>query len=315
MIPDHDDAALLERASAWTGDADPASLSAARLLAITRLEGIDFATALLYDRILRVPANAAFNHAVQHPNPIHADLIGIVPGAFHQEHRDTGANGDRILRIARNMGIEAAVIPTPGFGRLDANAGLLRDWLTRHPGRRILLVSLSKGSAEVKRALSMEAAHDAFASVTAWVSLSGLTLGTPLIDWLSRRRLRWAAIRALLWWRGHPHLTMEDLRHDPEALPSAWPPLPSTLQAVHVCGFPLKKHLTHRWAGRAWQRLAPLGPNDGGGILLADCARIPGPIYPIWASDHYLNPAWDVTPLIQQILGAATSLTAHDADR
>ena len=45
-------------------------------------------------------------------------------------------------------------------------------------------------------------------------------------------------------------------------------PAPAHVRVVHVCGFPLQRHLTHPWAARGYSRLSPLGPNDGGGILL-----------------------------------------------
>ena len=138
---------------------------------------MDFATALLHERILRVPENAEFFSTardVQQTAKLDADLIGIVPGAFHREHRDTGADGARVLAIAREFGCEAMLISTASFGTLDENARVILDWLAAHRGRRIALVSLSKGGTDVKRALSLPGADAAFSSVAAWVSLSGI---------------------------------------------------------------------------------------------------------------------------------------------
>ena len=145
----------------------------------------------------------------------------------------------------------------------------------------------------------------AFDSVAAWVSLSGMVQGTPLVEWLRTRRLRWWIVRLMLWWRGHSRQTLEDLRHGPGAPLSAWPALPAHLDVVHVCGFPLRRHLAHPWAPRAYERLAPLGPNDGGGILLADTLTLPGIVCPVWGADHYLAPRWDALPLLKGIIAAA----------
>ena len=72
-----------------------------------------------------------------------------------------------------------------------------------------------------------------------------------------------------------------------------------------MVGLPLACHLRTRRARRAWRRLVALGPSDGGGILLGDLCRLPGLIYPVWGADHYLDPAWDLRPLVRRIVQAA----------
>ncbi|EDY20941.1 hypothetical protein CfE428DRAFT_1234 [Chthoniobacter flavus Ellin428] len=301
-----DDKRLLAAAAAHAEDRDLASLSAPRLADLAHREGLDFATAVLYDRVQRVPANAAFWQAAQQPPAeLNADLIGIVPGAFHRQHRNTGADGARVLAIARKLGCEAAVIPTPSFGKIDETAEVILRWLAAQRGRKIALVSLSKGGAEVKRALASAAAPAAFADVSAWVSLSGLVQGTPLIAWLRRQPLRWWGVRLQLWWYGCATRALEDLRHGPGTVLDTWPALPEHLTAVHVLGFPCARHLFHPWAHRGYSRLAALGPNDGGGILLADCARLPGIVCPLWGLDHYLAPEQDALSTLTGIVAAA----------
>ena len=304
MPPDEE----LARAVAWEEDRDLALLTAARLQELARAESLEFATALLYDRLCRAPANAAFLQAASNATSnaeVACELIGVVPGAFHREHRNTGADGARVLAIARAVGCEAELIPTASFGTLEENARLILDWLAAHRGRRLGLISLSKGGAEVKRALAAPEAGTAFAEVAAWVSFSGMVQGTPLVDWLQRRPMRWWGVRALLWWRGHSLQALRDLRHRPLERESDWPAIPPRLRIVHVFGFPLRRHLAHPWATRGYERLAPLGPNDGGGILLADLARLPGIVCPLWGADHYLTPSWDMTPILHGIVHAA----------
>jgi hypothetical protein len=155
---------------------------------------------------------------------------------------------------------------------------------------------------DVKRALSQPGAAEAFATVSAWVSFSGIVEGTHLIEWLRRRPLRWWTVRLWLWWHGHSALALDELRHDAA---KAWPALPEHLRVVHVFGFPLGRHLAHAWAPRGYARLSSLGPNDGGGILLGDCTKLPGIVCPIWGADHYLMPSWDVLPLLTGIVATA----------
>lgn len=303
------DADLLTRAALW--DAAPSdfrSLTNARLGEIARTEGLDFATALVYDRTLRAAANATFvsqvaatdSAAVELP-----ELIAVVPGAFHREHRDTGADGARVVQIAHELGCAAELIPVKSFGRIDDHARIITAWLTSRPERRIMLISLSKGSADVKRALAGSEAGRAFAHVTAWISFSGIVQGTPLIAWLRARPLRWWGVHLLLWLRFQRGRTLDDLSHGPGAPLADWPALPAHLRMVHIYGVPLRHHLAHPWAPRAYDRLALIGPNDGGSVVLGDLAGLPGIVFPLWGTDHYLQPSWDMTPLLRKVVLAA----------
>ena len=292
------DAELLERAAAWEG-------------VDTGAQGIDFATAVLYNRVAREPANAAFLQAAlarKDGDGGRPTFVGVVPGAFYREHRNTGADGARVLSIARGLGCEAELVPVKSFGMLEENSAAILDWLEAHGGREITLVSLSKGGADIKCALGSPRAAVAFSDVKQWVNFSGLVQGTPLVEWLRERPPRWWGARLILWWQGHGIRALGQLRHGAGSPLEPWPALPAHLRVVHVFGVPLRRHLRHPWAVRGYERLAPLGPNDGGGILLADLASLPGIVCPVWGADHYLDPAWDVLPLLRGIVSAAISI-------
>jgi hypothetical protein len=313
MTKTEEDARLLARAAEWGGV--EGALDAERVGKVFRSEGLGFATALLYEQLLKREENARFLRCAQAGDTatkINADLIGVVPGAFHREHRHTGADGARILRIAEELGCAAEVIPTGSFGTFEENARAIGAWLATHRGRRIALLSLSKGSADLKYALAQPGPAAAFADVMTWVSLSGMVQGTPLVAWLRQRWLRWWSMRLLLWWRGHSGRALLELSHGSGTVLAGWPALPPHLRVVHVYGFPLVRHLAHEWAPKGYARVAPLGPNDGGGILLADLLELPGIVCPIWGADHYLDPAWDVLPLLR---GIVSSAIAGDAPR
>lgn len=303
-----EDGPLLARAAQWDAAAQFTDLTPEHLGGIARTEGIELATALLFDRARRAPANADFFRRV--PTSASsvgalADVIGVAPGAFHGQHKHTGADGLRIIETVRGLAPNVELIPVRSFGRLEQNARIILDWLAAHRGRRVVLASLSKGGADVKCALADPGAGEAFAGVAAWISFSGIVQGTPLIAWLRARPLRSGAFGLLLRLQGHRAAVLDELRRAPDAPLAHWPAVPAHLRVVHVAGFPLRRHLRHRWAPRGYERLAPLGPNDGGGILLGDLARLPGVVFPIWGADHYLQPTWAVTPLLRAIVAAA----------
>jgi hypothetical protein len=199
------------------------------------------------------------------------------------------------------------------FGALETNAAIVIDHLLQTKASRIVLVSLSKGSADVAVALRHPRADAALARVCGWLSISGITTGTPLAHWLRSHRLRTWGVHLLLWSRGQRFSVIDQLHHDdgPLASPLSIPP---HVRAIHVVGCPIRRHLRHPWATRGYDRIAPQGPTDGGGILLAHLARLPGFIYPVWAADHYLQPEWDIVPFIRNaLLHAAKSQSQANA--
>lgn len=263
---------------------------------------IDVATARLYRQIVRSSRFCQLDHTDIAPDPRDV-LVAVMPGAFHEHHPHTGADGQRVLDLAASFGCEAKRVPVGSFGRLEENAGQLIQFLNEHRGRRIIIVSLSKGSADVKTALRLS--PDAFAGVSMWVSFSGMVCGTPNVRWLRDRPLRWLGVRAILWWKGLSLESLIELANGPGTPLCEWSTIPSHLRLIHVLGFPLRRHLAHPWAPRGYHRIAPLGPNDGGGILLSDVANWPGEVYPVWGADHYLQPQWDMKPLLSSLMRTA----------
>ena len=296
---------LLERAASWDQCQTLPECSPLKLGEITQKHSLEFATAVLYDRLLRHPEHGAFFERVRDQNNFRVDdpvHVGIIPGAFHREHKGTGADGARIMAIVKSMNCPVDCVPVESFGSLARNASLITNWLLQRRGERVMFISLSKGSADMKAALALRNAAELFGNVTAWISLSGLPQGTALVTWLRRRPLRRLGVRLLLRLRNQKYSVVEELRPEGDGPLAVWPSLPSRLRIIHVVGFPLRRHLAHRWAGRGYERIAPLGPNDGGGFLLGDVTRLPGTVFPVWGADHYFQPAWDATSLLRRVL-------------
>jgi hypothetical protein len=296
---------LLERAAAWDHCQTLPDCSAPKLGEIAQKHSLEFATAVLYDRLLRHPEHGAFFQRVRNQNNFRVDdsvHVVIIPGAFYREHHDTGADGARIMAIVKSMNCPVDCVPVESFGSLARNASLIADWLLQHGDKRVVFISLSKGSADMKTALALRNAKELFSNVAAWISLSGLPQGTALVSWLRRQPLRKLGVRLLLRLRNQNYSVVEELRPEGDGPLAVWPSLPSHLRIIHVVGFPLRRHLAHRWAARGYERIAPLGPNDGGGLLLGDVTLLPGTVFPVWGADHYFQPAWDATPLLRRVL-------------
>jgi hypothetical protein len=300
---------LWERAALWPEDPCWRSLTAAALREVAVRQGNDFATALVYDRLLRSSEHGPFIRRVGacagSPPPPGGALLAIVPGACYREYPETGANGHRLCADARRHGWPVETIPVDSLGSLDAHAHIICDWLRARPENRIVLVSLSKGSADVRAALARPDAHGAFRKVTVWLSLSGIVYGSALVGWFLQRPFWRSVARLVCWYNRYSFATLESLDRQAKGPLGGTLELPSGPRVVHVVGLPLARHLRTRRSRRACGRLAALGPSDGGGILLGDLCRLPGLIYPVWGADHYLDPEWDLRPLFRRILQAA----------
>jgi hypothetical protein len=298
------DRVLLERAAGWPSYPAVEDLTHPVLIQLVEREGTDFATALLYDRLLRRDSIrstlTALTANATTPQPPRNALIGVVPGAFYKEYLYTGADGQQVLDGARRLGCRAERVPLESFGSLDDNARILCGWLGRHPGEEIYLVSLSKGGTDVQHALTLPEATRIFQNVSLWLSLSGILQGTVLADWFLAQPLRSFFVRLFAWWRGYPFHVLREIRRRENAV---FVNGPKHMRVAHLIGFPLRRHLSHRLAERAHQRLETWGPSDGGGILLADVVQWPGLLIPLWGADHYLRPpGQEMCSLVMRVL-------------
>lgn len=297
---------LLQRVRDFPGLHRLDQITAHFLAEVAREHGCDFATALLFDRVCRSDKHGPLIRRVQDADfdvGTHEDYqFVVVPGAFHREYPHTGADGSKLIEPLRRAGHQVTIMPIPSFAPLKEGAALVAKWLAANSREKTVLISLSKGGAEVKLALAQEQSHAWSRNLVGWIDLSGILEGTALVNWLEQRHWRWWAIRAGLWARGQSIRTLKELERREHSALSVPTQLPSELMAIHLVGFPLVEHLSNRWAKRGHARLAQLGPNDGGGILLADAVTRPGLIFPAWGADHYLNPAWDVQALILRLV-------------
>ena len=310
-----EDAFLLRRAAAWADREALPSLTPLRVAEIARHHGCDFAAAVVYECLRRahLSAHEIASANTLKPSAAETPEIVIVPGAFHRERMNTGANGLRLQALLASLGYRSTILATESFGALRTNGRTILDFLSKGRGD-VLLFALCKGASEVKMALGMEGTAS-FARVRGCITLSGLWNGTPYVTWMRQRKLRFMGIRLLFALRGYEFSSMREIEsHEGSALDFE-PVLPSRFRLVHILGFPLERDLSTSIAKRAYRRLRPLGPSDGGGILLADAARFPGTLLPIWGADHYLQPSSLVAPIVERAIRIVMDADEANAPR
>jgi hypothetical protein len=290
--------ALQERAARWAAEHPAPAFDAAAWREIAAREGIDFATALLFQVIVRSPQHAVFiqelsqdlarARELEHNRAIVPGCcVAIVPAAFYKEKPGSGADGRVVRAAAAAAGLRCELIPVHSTGTLSENAAILVNWLSQQKREPMILVSLCKGGADVKVALARAGAAEAFGNVPCWVNICGTLSGSPLAQWLLSNKGTFLA--AWIWCKCRRR-NFEFLRELRACGPlAARLRLPETMQLVSLAGFPLRQHLTNGFMRRCHAAIAPMGPNDGG-MLLAEAAALPGLLYPVWKADHYFRP-------------------------
>jgi hypothetical protein len=258
------------------------------------IEAVDAAAQRLLSRTASIESNSC---------------IVLVPGIFYEDYPHTGADGAVLKSVAAIMSIPVVTIPVDGSEGFEAAADLINAGLLQagYSAASIILVSLSKGSAEVGHALTKPQAKQAFQQVVAWISVSGLPLGTPSLENVLRNPLRRVLIKGLCAVkRWNLDTVRELLRHRPNA-PIV---IPDHVMFVQVAAFPLVAHLNDRRSRRLQRQLSHLGPNDGF-ALLEELAALPGYMYPVWGADHYLRGIDDLPKRIGALISVVLRSTSQ----
>jgi hypothetical protein len=299
---------LRQRAATWPEWPKLESLNPEALRHITRQEGIDFATALLFDRFCKSPERSGFIQQIdalrQSPGPLPATIdakVVIVPGALYVERPDMGGDGRIVREVATSLGLKTDLIPLASFGSIKTNAGLIRDWLKQHQQERIILVSLSKGGADLKIAMSESDTPELFQNVIAWINVCGPLSGSRMANWILESRIRTWFFQCKLRWQKRDFQFVSDMRHGKDAALNFHLRRPIAMQMVSLIGFPLHQHMTTRFSRFCHRTIGSYGPNDGT-TLLADLHAFPGAIYPVWGMDHYFRPESEARNLVAAIL-------------
>jgi hypothetical protein len=284
------DSVLLEERAAELLASRPAGYPTGdEMRANTAKHGCDLATAIAHRCILDEPENREFLRRLASlpvaASPGKRNLrIVIVPTMYHQERPELGGDGRLIAGIAERFGISVETIRTSSLGGIEENATTIAHALTRGGDVPIWIVTISKGSADLKRALIR---HPELAKrLMGWINIAGMPGGSMHADPKPGGAIGHAMLQGWLLLRGASAGMLAEVGRS-HAYSRAGLTLPSTIEVVNVVPMPLSCHLrkpVDKWASY----LADFGPNDGY-VLLEDALILPGRICPIWGADHYLR--------------------------
>lgn len=261
------------------------------LLQNTVMDGqVNLATALFYQYILAHEKHGTAYSRVQRqtiakPTPDTSAHIVIVPGMFAKEKPDIGGDGALLKTIASSLGLTVSTAPTNTQASVSENADVLHQYLQQMQSDHVWIVSLSRGSADVKFMLSRHKTATYLPIVKQWISVSGIVTGTPLFQRILKRPVYAKAVSLLCTLRGiSARLPVE--------LDASYPFWSESCDqypfgVTHVAPIPLDWHVTRPVQPR-YARLKHLGPTDGI-VMLTELLAQQGTIYPIWGADHMLR--------------------------
>jgi hypothetical protein len=265
--------------------------------------------ARLYERPANRRAQDAFRAAVRRlaasrpgeaPAPRQgpaAPLFAFVPGYAYRKDPTTGADFARQRRLLEAVGLRTLLIETEELGRVEDNAAQVAAALTRLAAHdeRIVVVSTSKGGAEVALALGEGVSAATSGRVLAWISVGGLLRGSPYADRYQGWPRRWLAALALAW-EGLPLSLVDDMSTAVRAPVFARLAIPAHILTLQYVGAPLSGQVPP-WTEGRYAALSPHGPNDGL-TLLSDELVDGGIVVTDLGLDHYYqDPAIDLKTL------------------
>jgi hypothetical protein len=269
-------------------------LTPAALSRLTERHGIDFTTALLYDRLRLSVQHGPF---IQEVESRHVDLLRtpkmqgrmiVVPASFYQEFPNFGGGGDVLMQIGQRHGLDCEIAPTDGAGRLTANAEVMRRVLSEAEDNSLYLFTLSRGAAEVRLALLQD--PRLVRKIRKWITVSGLIFGCHHADVMLSfpKWKQFFVYRSLKAYGLTPEIVAE-LQTAPGGILER-PFRVDLPEGKMICVVPLclRSHLNTGGQRRRFDGLKKYGPNDGI-MTYVDGVHHQAKIFPVWGADHYMR--------------------------
>jgi len=268
---------------------------------ITRdTKDVDIAAAMFYQRLLLDSRNNSFLNFVEKKEkqfnqrlPDYSSrgiLFLLVPGMFYKDNKEIEASGNSLRKLVRRVGMKEDLVEIEQTGDVDTNAKIICKYIQnvdQSDIKGIILVSPSKGSGDIKRAIAHCGAKPYFKLVRGWFNIGGITKGSMIVDGISSNFRNYLEARLYFLFKRYNWKGLMSMRNGSNAPLAEKVNIPSFIEVVSVIGIPLFRHVSPR-AKPYYTYLIRYGPSDGM-VMLAD-AYIPGGyVYPSFRNDHYFQ--------------------------
>lgn len=262
----------------------------------------DLATAVLHHQLLNSKKAELFkdittlDHTHSHKSNKSIKIL-IVPSLFYLEYPEVGGDGLLAQSVFKNNGFEADIIPVNSRGSVTENKEIIRQYILQESHPNIWLLSISKGTADLRACLQEFNDDDFPTNIKSWINFSGIFCGSILADHriissMNRLFLRIICKLTRVNFQFINELTTQHKYWQQPLL------FLKNIDMIHVVGFPLSSHiqplLSHRF-----KELSKQGPTDGM-IDLIGTLDYPGHIFPLWGCDHFARDQ-NISKLLYQL--------------
>jgi hypothetical protein len=257
---------------------------------------VDFAALYFADRIAQVPANRRFRSDFNQfykstttalaegkarlpETAAHYEAL-IVPTYLYKRNLATGSALTAPRQALEKVGMPCYFVETQDDGPVESNAELIMAAVRKRAqdGRRLIIISASKSSAEVALALTKlgpaETRH-----VAAWINAVGALKGTPLIDDNVMPDIEWVVGK--IDPAGTASMTAAESRQRFKSFH-----VPERIFIVNLMGIPMSGSVGFK-ASFGYFPMRKHGPNDGF-VLLADTIYPGGVTLTELGMDHFI---------------------------
>lgn len=260
--------------------------SAKEILELSQQYSADLAARTFYEGLLQSSHNSFYqrlNHystrIIKHQKKI---KIMLIPGMFYKEHPETGANGQLVVNIAQKFGFAVECIDIHSCGSVSANSQLIAKKIIEDQHPNIWLISISKGSCEVRHFLQH---HQLNPNIKGWINIAGIHKGLPYLDARLNNPVKklWLKVLCRLFAVDYQALLELQTTHPYWAV-DQWP---ADIEMIHIVPIPHSSHIQQKLSQKYYKTLSH-GPNDGL-TPITDILDLPGHIYPVWGCDHFMR--------------------------
>ena len=283
------------------------------LAALAQAQSVDAAAETFAEAVASVPRNrrfrARFEAALAGGDAAATTaarsryLFVLVPGWFYRSDPHTGADLAQPRAVLEGLGFATRLAALDENGAVEANGAVLAEELARlaESGRRVVLVSTSKGGPEAQLAVDRLERAGRARHLAAWFNIGGILNGTAHADRWTEWPRRWlAAIGFGL--KGFGTESVASMTTAARRARFSELRVPRGMLVVNYIGVPLAVEVGARARDR-YAVLADGGPNDGL-TLLADAIVPQG----ITVAERGLDHFFDAPDLDRRIAAMAHTL-------
>ncbi|AYV54850.1 hypothetical protein EFP84_04515 [Leptospira kmetyi] len=209
-----------------------------------------------------------------------------VPGMFYKNSgQDNHLLG--LAHIITSIGLKFDYVPVDETGTIQENGEMICSYISKEaPDLSIILVSTSKGGADVKTAIQKCGQEKYFKRVLGWFNIGGINKGTPIVNTVNQSWRKTSETRIAFFFKQFNWSGFQSIKRDPGSPLFADIEIPESMIVINIIGLPMDRYVSLRAYEYYQSLLSSYGPNEGL-ALIGDSYMKGAYNFGAWRNDHY----------------------------